>query len=183
MSTLELPDTLPVKKARALLEQAAPALIVAHTLRTFHLARAVGHKRALDFDEEGLALAALFHDLGLCEGHRVSGKPFPIASSRLLRAELTGQIPDERIGAMADAVEQHMQFFPRWSMGPVAGLLQIGAWMDVTGRGRGQISEEATRIRAELPPPQAGWPFWKGVLPKALNPLTCVGYVFPQLFK
>jgi len=183
MSTLTLPDTTPVKKARALLEKAAPSPIVAHTLRTFHLANAVGKKRALDFDEEGLALAALFHDLGLCEGHRVPGKPFPIASSGLLRAELAGQIPDERIGAMADAIEQHMQFFPRWSMGPIAGLLQIGAWMDVTGRGRSSISEEAARIRAELPPPNAGWPFWKAVLPTALNPLTCVGYVFPQLFK
>ena len=55
--------------------------------------------------------------------------------------------------------------------------------MDVIGRGRSSISEEAARIRAELPPPNAGWPFWKAVLPTALNPLTCVGYVFPQLFK
>ena len=40
----------------------------------------------------------------------------------------------QRINAMMEAIDFHFQFLPRWDKGEVAGLLQIGAHMDVIGK-------------------------------------------------
>ena len=178
-----LPDTAVVVEARALLERAASPALYSHTLRTFMLARAFGRHRGTAFDEEDLCLAALFHDLGLCPGHRDPKLPFTCASSRAMRAFLAERSwPAERISPLMDAIDFHMQLFPRWSKGPVAGLLQVGAWMDATGRKRRAIAREAEAIAAAVPR-GPGQPFWVDALPTALMPRSCVGYLFPQLFR
>jgi len=74
--------------------------------------------------------------------------PFPQVGSRRLVTlfEEEGE-PDGRGSDLARAIELHMRWFPRWSAGPEAGLLQVGAWMDVLGRRRRQVP---ATVRADI---------------------------------
>ena len=133
MRELDLPDTQLVNGARRILERAAPSTLVRHSIRAYLLGSAYARKKGIAFDEEGLALAALFHDVGLTPELSDSSRPFTFASSKALRMYLEERgVPNERIAVLADAIEQHMQLLPRFSRGPEVGLLQVGAWMDVT---------------------------------------------------
>ena len=150
-TSLDLPDTKLVSEARAVAEAALDGRLLAHSLRAFSLGRAYAHVRAIDFDEEGLCLAALFHDLGLVPGRRDPRQPFTASSSRQLGDFLRQQDAAARAPALQDAIDYHMQLLPRWPRGPVAGLLQIGAWMDVTGLRRWTIRKDARAIEAQWP--------------------------------
>jgi hypothetical protein len=73
-----------------------------------------------------------------------------------------------------------MQLFPRWSKGDVAGLLQIGAWMDATGIRRGRIAEEAARIEALYPRGPFARVFRRRLLASMASPSACFGLLFPS---
>jgi hypothetical protein len=48
--------------------------VLNHSLSAFLLGGAHARRFAIDFDEEGFYLAALFYDLGLFPGHRGRGR-------------------------------------------------------------------------------------------------------------
>jgi hypothetical protein len=149
---LALPDTRLAETARALVDRAAPRAIVHHSVRAYLLGRAFARARSITFDDEGLYLAALFHDLGLVAPYEDRARAFPIASGRALRLFLRDHGVDAaRIGPLVDAIELHMSLRPRWSQGAEVGLLQIGAWADATGRGRRALGETAREIARAWP--------------------------------
>jgi hypothetical protein len=80
-------------------------------------------------------MLSFFYSLGFSP-YQVNGKPFQIASSLALKDFLLNEkkIAPQRINAMMEAIDFHFQFLPRWDKGEVAGLLQIGAHMDVIGK-------------------------------------------------
>jgi len=178
---LDLPDTALVKSSRKLLERAAPSAIVRHSIRAFLLGRAYARKKNIYFDEEGLALAAVFHDLGLTPEFSDPARPFTFASSRALRLYLKDRsVPAERIELLADAIEQHMQLFPRFSRGPEVGLLQVGAWMDVTGLRRGSVGDEAKEIANRYPREGFDLMFPGALLHSIGSFRACAGLLFPN---
>jgi hypothetical protein len=136
------PDTALVLEASKLASQTLSPGVLEHSRRTFLLGREYGQKRAMSFDEEGLLLAALFHDFGLADGIRDRKQAFTEVSASKLEEFLHGRCETSRSSALAEAIELHMQLFPRWSRGPEAGLLQVGAWMDVVGLRRGTVGAE-----------------------------------------
>src|SRR5262249_61599145 len=89
------------------------------------------------------------------------------------------EVPRERIGPLTDAILFHMQLVPRWSKGNVAGLLQIGAWMDVTGLRRGRIAESARDIEARFPRGAFAKVFRRKLLATMTSPSACLGLLFP----
>jgi len=152
----ELPDTPLVQEATRFAQAALTPSIQRHSQRTFLLGRAYARARAIAFDEEDLLLAALFHDLGLTDTFADSRKAFTEIGAGLLEEFLTQRGDPRRGQLLGEAIDFHMQLLPRWSKGPVVGLLQVGAWMDVSrlraGRvGRDRIaSVEAVFPRAEF---------------------------------
>ncbi|MFN7135018.1 MAG: HD domain-containing protein, partial [Myxococcales bacterium] len=64
------PDTPLVREATALARATLSPAVFNHSQRTFLLGAAWASKRRIDFDEEALQLAALFHDFGLLPPHR-----------------------------------------------------------------------------------------------------------------
>jgi hypothetical protein len=150
-SIVELPDTQLCREGLALARAALPQAIVDHSIRTFLLGRAYAKRRALSFDEEDLALGAIFHDLGLTK-RKESRAPFTRRSSEELREFLgTRGVLDERAQTIAEAIDFHMQLFPRWSRGNVVGLLQVGAWMDLARLRRFGVRREARIIERAYP--------------------------------
>ncbi len=179
-----LPDTSLVQEARGILERAASPTLVHHSLRTFLLGRAYGRARGLDYDEEGLLLAALFHDLGFCPEHRNGKLPFQVVGSRALRKFLADQGADpQRISPLVDAIDFHMQMWPRWSKGNEAGLLQVGAWMDVTGLRRWSLRHEARAIEHAHPRHGIGFRFYGFLFASFGSVGSCVGTMFPGSFR
>lgn len=174
------PDTRLVTEARALAEQVVPVPVLNHSVRTFRLAAAYAAGRRIDFDAEGLAVAALFHDFGLCAGHADPTRPFTVASSRALRHFLEERdVAAERIERLVDAILFHMQVWPRWSKGPETGLLQIGAWMDVTGLRRWSVWREAAAIGREHPRAGFDLAFPIALAKHAWRPRACLGLLLP----
>jgi hypothetical protein len=149
---LALPDTQLCREGLELARAALPNAIVSHSVRTYLLGRAYAQRRAIDFDEEDLALAAIFHDFGLSRSRPKGSEPFQRKSSSEARAFLEAKSAGaERVRAIAEAIDFHMQLFPRWSKGNVAGLLQVGAWMDLTALRRLGVREEARIIARAYP--------------------------------
>ena len=129
-----LPDSGIVTEAAALVQRASDARIFNHTLRTHYLATRYASRFEVEYDREQLALAALFHDIGLSPEHYTDDHAFIFRSLETLKGFLLERGYDPtRIPATMQAIDWHFNVLPRWDLGEVAGLLQIGAWMDVTG--------------------------------------------------
>lgn len=141
-----LPDTALVKRASAIVTAVLPPEVLAHSHRAFLLGREVAKARSLAFDEEGFLVATLLHDLGLTDAHRDPRRAFPTIGGDRLRALMVTE--PERAERLAQAIELHMRWFPRWGRSPEAGLLQVAAWMDVMGRAKRRVPA-ATRAQIE----------------------------------
>jgi hypothetical protein len=175
-----LPDTALVREARALVTAALDEGVLHHSLRAFHLGKVYAERRAIRFDEEELCLAALFHDLGLAPGRRPPKVAFTLAGSLALARFLDERgASRDRVARVTDAVDFHMQLLPRWSKGPAAGLLQIGAWMDVTGLRRGAIASEARAIEEALPAGDFRGDFNRRLLRTLDSTAACLGLLLP----
>jgi hypothetical protein len=174
----DFPDTALIRPARATLERLAPGAIVQHSTRAYLYAAAYGRKKNLEFDDEGLALAAIFHDLGLTPELCDPSKPFTFVSSRALRLYLEERNVDaDRINLLCDAIEQHMQLFPRFSRGNEVGLLQVGAWMDVTGLRRWAIDSKPIK---QAHPRQGFDLLFPATLLRSIGSFrACAGLLFP----
>jgi HD domain len=148
----QFPDTPIVKEAAQLARANLSAAIFQHSQRAFLLGKAYAEARRLAFDEEDLFLAALFHDLGLSESFANPRKAFTEIGADLVEQFLTRHGDPSRGCALAEAIALHMQLLPRWSKGPVVGLLQVGAWMDASKLRSGSVGRAViASIEAEFP--------------------------------
>lgn len=136
------PDTKLVKEATGISVLAHTPAFLHHSLRVFLLGREVGRRRGLPFDEEGLLLAALFHDLGLSAPHRNPKRAFPEVGAGLLQELVSSHGESERAVALAEAIDLHLQLVPRWSRSVEAGLLHLGNVIDVTGLRAKEVGAE-----------------------------------------
>lgn len=140
----KLPDTPIINEGLHIVKAALSANMFNHSMRTFLYANEFGVNRKSVYSEEELLLVGLFHDIGLYAPYQIKGKPFQIASSNSLKEYLLKykQIQPERINAMMEAIDYHFQFRPRWDKGEVAGLLQVGAHLDVMGKKAKSIEKD-----------------------------------------
>ncbi len=177
-----LPDTSIVKDAIDLLGLAADSHIYNHSLRTHYLASKFAEKNKMNVDKEQLALACLFHDIGLCEHYYSPHSAFVFNSSESLKDFLIEKdYPKSRIRPMMEAIDFHFSITPKWSLGDVAGLLQIGAWMDVTGIRTWALPGERKRARALFNDDGFFLKFNVCLIKQLLSPKRAVGIVSPQM--
>lgn len=149
-----IPDTPIISEAISIVKAALSQNIFNHSMRTFHLGSEYAGKYNHRYSVEELLLVALFHDIGLYLPYKIKGKPFQIASSSALKEYLLTKkgIHLDRINAMMEAIDYHFQFSPRWDKGEIAGLLQIGAHMDVLGKKSNSIEKnKRNEILTEFP--------------------------------
>ncbi len=105
--------------------------------------------KSIEYNQEHLALACLFHDLGLTEEFHNPKQAFIYNSSATLRDFLQAkQYAAQDTVTLMETIDFHFSLRPHWQSGPVAGLLQIGTWMDVTGRKSRQIPGARQKARA-----------------------------------
>jgi HD superfamily phosphodiesterase len=89
-----VPDTKLARDATELVRESATDLIYHHSRRVFWFGSVQGRNRGLSFDPELLYIGAMFHDLGLNQEFRGSGRRFEVDSADAARRFKRGSFVD-----------------------------------------------------------------------------------------
>jgi HD superfamily phosphodiesterase len=102
-----VPDTKLAREATELVRESATDLIYYHSRRVFWFGSLQGRNRGLSFDPELLYIGAMFHDLGLNEQFRGSGRRFEVDSADEARRFLQGHgVPEVMSGTATAALTE-----------------------------------------------------------------------------
>src|SRR5260221_13866481 len=103
-----IPDTKLARDATELVRESVTELIYHHSRRVFWFASLQGRNRGLSFDPELLYIAAIFHDLGLNQQFRGSGRRFERDSAGEARRFLQDHsVPDDSLRRVWTAITLH----------------------------------------------------------------------------
>jgi len=97
-----VPDTKLAREATELVRDSTSDLIYNHSRRVFWFGSLRGRGRGLSFDPELVYIGAMFHDLGLNEQFRGSGRRFEVESADEARRVLQGHGVPEAVGLAVD---------------------------------------------------------------------------------
>lgn len=180
-----IPDSPILKEAITLVKAAVSENLFHHSMRTYYLGVEFAGIEKVKIDKEELLLSALFHDIGFFSPYQIKGKPFQIGSSLALKDFLWNEkkFPPDRINAMMEAIDFHFQLKPRWDKGEVAGILQIGAHMDVTRKNVQKIDKNRHREILEIHPKHFFFLEFNSCLFKSLSSVSSlIGLLFPEKY-
>jgi HD domain len=150
-----IPDTKLAREATELVRESTTDLIYHHSRRVFWWGSLQGHGRGLSFDPELLYIGAMFHDLGLNEEYRGSGRRFEVDSADEARRFLQGHgVPEDSIRRVWTAIALHTTPGIPEFMEPEVALVTAGVEYDVLGIGYHDVSaEDRAQITALHPRP------------------------------
>ncbi|MET7506840.1 HD domain-containing protein [Streptomyces albidoflavus] len=177
---VRVPDTRLAAEATELVRETAPELIYHHSRRVYYFGALRGKRHGLSYDPELLYLGAMFHDLGLGEEHRNSGRRFEVDSADEARRFLAARaVPEDSIRRVWTAIALHTTPGIPEFMEPEVALVTAGVEYDVLGLGYDGLDEaDRTAIVARHPRPDFKRrilaAFTEGVAPK---PETTFGNV------
>ena len=151
-----VPDTKLAREATELVRESTTDLVYHHSRRVFWFGSLQGRNRGLSFDPELLYIGAMFHDLGLNEQFRGSGRRFEVDSADEARRFLQGHgVPEDSIRRVWTAIALHTTPGIPEFMEPEVALVTAGVEYDVLGIGYHDISD-ADRAADHRPAPAAG---------------------------
>jgi len=137
-----VPDTKLAREATELVREATTDLIYHHSRRVYWWGSLQGSNRGLSFDPELLYIGAMFHDLGLNEQFRGSGRRFEVDSADQARRFLQGHgVPEDSIRRVWTAIALHTTPGIPQYMEPEVALVTAGVEYDVLGIGYHDISD------------------------------------------
>jgi hypothetical protein len=175
-----VPDTKLAHDATDLVRDTATDLVYHHSRRVFWFGSLQGRNRGLSFDPELLYIGAMFHDLGLNEQFRSSGRRFEVDGADEARRFLQGHgVPEDSIRRVWTAIALHTTPGIPEFMEPEVALVTAGVEYDVLGIGYHDISD-ATRAEIIALHPRPDFKrsilqaFTEGIAPK---PETTFGNV------
>ena len=131
---IPIPDSTLASDATQFVQDASTQLLFDHSRRVFLWASLRGQKLGLDYDPELLYVGAMFHDIGLVEGHRSEHERFEIDGANAARAFLERHgLPEERVMTAWESIALHTTpEIPRYKQ-PEVRLVTLGVEYDVLG--------------------------------------------------
>ena len=131
---IPIPDSTIAREATEFVLDVSTQLLYDHSRRVFLWASLQGEKRGLDYDPELLYVGAMFHDVGLVEGHRSEHERFEIDGANAARTFLERHgLPEERVMTVWEAIALHTTpEVPRYKQ-PEVRLVTLGVEYDVLG--------------------------------------------------
>ncbi|MEU8176449.1 HD domain-containing protein [Microbispora hainanensis] len=175
-----VPDTRLAAEATELVRDVTSDLIYHHSRRVYFFGSLMGRRRGLSFDPELLYIGAMFHDLGLNEEHRGSGRRFEVDSADAARRFLQQRgVPEDSIRRVWTAIALHTTPGIPEFMEPEVALVTAGVEYDVLGIGYHDL-DDAQRAEITALHPRPGFKeailraFTEGIAPK---PETTFGNV------
>jgi hypothetical protein len=138
-----VPDSALAREATELLQDVATRLLFDHSRRVFLWGALQGERLGLRYDPELLYVGAMFHDVGLLEGHRSEHERFEVDGANAARAFLERHgLPEERVVTVWESIALHTtRDVPRYRQ-PEVRLVQLGAQYDVLGMHFDALSEK-----------------------------------------
>ena len=129
-----IPDSALAREATDFVRDTSTRLLFDHSRRVFLWASLQGQKLGLDYDPELLYVGAMFHDIGLVEGHRSEHERFEIDGANAARAFLERHgLPEERVMTAWESIALHTTpEIPRYKQ-PEVRLVTLGVEYDVLG--------------------------------------------------
>jgi hypothetical protein len=145
---IQIPDSALARDVTQFVQDVAPPLLFDHSRRVFLWASLQAEHRGLTFDPELLYVGAMFHDVGLVEGHRSVDERFEIDGANAARAFLEARgVPEEQVAVVWDSIALHTTpEIPRYKQSEV-WLVTLGVEYDVLGLHFDLVSPER---RAEV---------------------------------
>jgi hypothetical protein len=142
-SPIAVPDSRLAREATELIRSAESDLLYNHSLRVYSFGALQGNRLGLNYDPELLFIGAMFHDIGLVEGHRSADDRFEVDSANAAREFLNahGVAPDA-VRVVWDAIALHTTpGIPKYKE-PEVALVTAGVDLDVLGIGYDDIAAE-----------------------------------------
>jgi hypothetical protein len=140
---IPIPDSALALEATDFVQDVSTQLLFHHSRRVFLWASLQGEKHGLDYDPELLYVGAMFHDIGLIEGHRSEHERFEIDGANAARAFLERHgLPEERVMTVWESIALHTTpEVPRYKQ-PEVRLVTLGVEYDVLGLHFDELSAE-----------------------------------------
>jgi hypothetical protein len=137
---IAIPDSRLAQDATTFVRDTSTQLLFDHSRRVFLWGSLVGAERGLSFDAELLYVGAMFHDIGLIEGHRSEDERFEIDGANAARRFLEQHdVPEEQVMTVWEAIALHTTpEIPRYKQ-PEVELVTAGVEFDLLGIGFGGL--------------------------------------------
>jgi HD domain len=131
-----IPDSTMANEATAFIQDTESPLLYHHSRRTYLFGVLHGQRRGIEADPELLYVGAMFHDLGLVEGHRNLTQRFEVDGADAARDFLLSHdVPADAVRLVWLGIALHSTHgIPRF-MEPEIALLAAGVRVDVDGAG------------------------------------------------
>src|SRR5258708_15625465 len=105
---IAIPDSRLAREATELIRSVEPDLLYNHSLRVFAFGALQGDRQGLKYDPELLYVGAIFHDIGLVEGHRSAHDRFEVDGANAARDFLLSHgVESEAVRIVCDALALH----------------------------------------------------------------------------
>ncbi len=143
VSPVTVPDSLLAREATELIRSVEPDLLYNHSLRVYSFGALQGERRGLTYDPELLYVGAMFHDIGLVEGHRSAHDRFEVDGANAAREFLAAHgVTGDALRIVWDSIALHTTPGIPQHKEPEVALVAAGVELDVLGFGYDDISAE-----------------------------------------
>jgi hypothetical protein len=140
---IEIPDSTLARETTEFVQDTSTQLLFDHSRRVFLWGSLQGAKLGLDYDPELLYVGAMFHDIGLIEGHRSEHERFEIDGANAARAFLERHgLPEEQVMTVWESIALHTTpEVPSYKQ-PEVQMVTLGVEYDVLGLHHDDLSEQ-----------------------------------------
>jgi HD superfamily phosphodiesterase len=143
LSPVTIPDSRLAREATELIRSVEPDLLYDHSLRVYSFGALQGERRGLSYDPELLYIGAMFHDIGLVEGHRSAHDRFEVDGANAAREFLAAHgVAGDALRIVWDAIALHTTPGVPQHKEPEVALVAAGVELDVLGFGYDDISAD-----------------------------------------
>jgi HD superfamily phosphodiesterase len=140
---IPIPDSTIACEATEFVRDVSTPLLFDHSRRVFLWGSLYGEQLALDYDSELLYVGAMFHDIGLVDGHRSEHERFEIDGANAAREFLERHgLGEEMVTTVWDAIALHTTAqIPRYKQAEVR-LVRWGVEYDIPARHFDELTAE-----------------------------------------
>jgi hypothetical protein len=150
---ITIPDSSLARETTEFVRDIESDLLYHHSLRVFVFGSLQGRRRELAYDPELLYVGAMFHDVGLVEGHRSAHDRFEVDGANAARDFLAQRgVPAEAVRVVWDAIALHTTPGIPEHKEPEVALVTAGVELDVLGLGYHDITDaQRDEVLSALP--------------------------------
>jgi hypothetical protein len=143
ISGVRIPESKLAREVTEFIRDTENDLLFKHSVRVYFWGALTGNRKGMSFDPELFYAASMFHDIGLTEHYGHSHMRFEVDGANAAREFLRQRsICETDVETVWNAIALHTTPGIPEFMRPEVALVQVGAGMDVAGRGFETFTDE-----------------------------------------